>query len=96
MTAILYGSVARRTSTADSDVDVLLVFPNEFDHDSRADLILRFAERIEELTGSAAQVNPMDRGEFARREADGDAFLANVLKDGIHLFGPEPKEWTLS
>ncbi|MCY1715735.1 nucleotidyltransferase domain-containing protein [Microbacterium sp. SL62] len=93
VTAILYGSVARRTSTEDSDVDVLLVFPDGYDDDSRARLILGLAERIEELTGSAAQVNPMDRGEFARREMDGDDFLANVLRDGIYLCGPRPEEW---
>jgi predicted nucleotidyltransferase len=93
VTAILYGSVARRTSTEDSDVDVLLVFPDGYDDDSRARLIQGLAERIEELTGSAAQVNPMDRGEFARREMDGDDFLANVLRDGIYLCGPRPEEW---
>lgn len=93
VTAILYGSVARRESTSESDVDVLVVFPEGFGSDARADLILRLAERIEELTGNAAQVNAMDRSEYRRRDADGDPFLVNVRRDGIHLFGPTPDAW---
>lgn len=93
VTATLYGSVARRDSTPDSDVDVLVVFPEGFGPDARADLILRLAERIEELTGNAAQVNAMDRSEYRRREADSDTFLVNVLRDGIHLFGPTSEGW---
>ncbi|WP_431796051.1 nucleotidyltransferase family protein [Microbacterium enclense] len=93
VTATLYGSVARRTSTSQSDVDVLVVFPDRFDVEVRADLLLTLAERIEELTGNTAQVNAMDRSEFLARAADGDVFLANVLRDGIHLFGPQPDTW---
>lgn len=93
VTATLYGSVARRDSTSKSDVDVLVVFPERFGPDDRADLVLRLAERIEELTGNAAQVNAMDRREYRRRDADGDAFVDNVRRDGIHLFGPTPDAW---
>ncbi|MCJ1709527.1 nucleotidyltransferase family protein [Microbacterium sp. VKM Ac-2923] len=93
VTATLYGSTARRDSTPQSDVDVLVVFPDGFDTDERADLALRLAERIEELTGNTAQVNTMDRGGFLRRQSDGDVFLANVQREGIHLFGPPPETW---
>lgn len=93
VTATLYGSTARRDSTRESDIDVLVVFPNDFDPDERADLALRLAERIENLTGNPAQVNSMDRRGFLRRQSDGDPFLANVARDGIHLFGPLPETW---
>ncbi|RWR18192.1 hypothetical protein D8Y23_10300 [Microbacterium enclense] len=93
VTATLYGSVARRTSTSESDVDVLVVFPDRFDVDARAELLLALAERIEELTGNAAQINAMDRSEFLAGTADGDVFLANVLRDGVPLFGPQPDTW---
>lgn len=93
VTATLYGSVARRTSTSESDVDVLVVFPDRFDVDARAELLLALAERIEELTGNAAQINAMDRSEFLAGTADGDVFLANVLRDGVPLFGPQPDAW---
>ncbi|MDQ1075094.1 MULTISPECIES: nucleotidyltransferase family protein [Microbacterium] len=93
VTATLYGSVARRTSTADSDVDVLVVFPDDFDSDARADFVLRLAERIEELTGNDAQVNSLLRGEFLLRQGEDDPFLSNVTNEGIHLFGPTPDMW---
>lgn len=92
-TATLYGSVARRDSTTESDVDVLIVFPEHVDPDARANIVLGLAERIEELTGNAAQINAMGRGEYRRRDADGDPFLVNVQRDGIPLFGPSPDEW---
>ena len=93
VTATLYGSTARKDSTADSDVDVLVVFPDGFDEDARADFSLALAERIEELTGNEAQVNTMDRRGFLRAQADGDALLANIRRDGVHLFGPLPESW---
>lgn len=87
MTAVLYGSVARRESGADSDVDLFLVFPDDFDPDSRADFVYRLVEHVERVTGNEAQVFSVDRSEYRRRLVDDDPLLMNVLRDGIHLFG---------
>lgn len=87
VSAVLYGSVARRTSGLDSDIDLFLVFPDGHDDDARAELTYRLAEHIERITGNAAQVFSVDRSELARRLAEDDPLLTNVLTDGIHLYG---------
>lgn len=88
VSAVLYGSVARRDSTIDSDVDLFLVFPDLFDPDARADFTYRLAQHVERVTGNEAQVYSVDRSEAVQRIAENDPLITNVLADGIHLFGP--------
>lgn len=88
VSAVLYGSVARRESTIDSDVDLFLVFPDSFDPDARADFNYRLAQHVERVTGNEAQVYSIDRTEAVQRIAENDPLITNVLADGIHLFGP--------
>lgn len=90
LAAVLYGSVARRSSRADSDVDILVVFPDDFDLDAQADFSYRLAEFVERLTGNSAQVNAMRREEYLDRLSSDDPFLGNVRHDGIHLYGDLP------
>ncbi|WP_396655630.1 nucleotidyltransferase domain-containing protein [Microbacterium sp.] len=87
VSAVVYGSVARRESGLDSDIDLFLVFPDGFDDDARADFTYRLAEHVERVTGNEAQVFYVDRSELARRIADDDPLVANVRADGIHLYG---------
>ncbi|MCW4384464.1 nucleotidyltransferase domain-containing protein [Salinibacterium sp. SYSU T00001] len=88
MTLLLYGSVARRESDAESDIDLLLVFPNYFDPEARADFSYRLGEHVERLTGNEAQIYSLERSEFEQRVTERDPFVANVLTDGIHICGP--------
>jgi len=89
MALLIYGSVARRESNAQSDVDLLTVFPDDFDEDARADFNYRLGEHVETLTGNEAQIYTLSRTEFETRTEEGDPFIANVLADGIHLYGPD-------
>lgn len=72
--AWLYGSVAKKTDTAQSDVDVMLVGKN-----------LRLAKVLELLAPAEAQlgrkINPTcyTPAEFARRKAERDSFVNRVL-----------------
>jgi predicted nucleotidyltransferase len=87
VTVLVYGSVARRESAMDSDIDLFVIYPDDFDPDSRADFSYLLAEHVERITGNEAQVFSVNRSELARRIADDDALVANVLEDGIHIFG---------
>lgn len=87
VSAVLYGSVARRDSNIDSDVDLLVVFPDGFNEDARADFTYRLAAHVERVTGNEAQVLSVDRSELAQRIAEGDPLVLNALADGIHIFG---------
>jgi predicted nucleotidyltransferase len=87
LSAIVYGSVARRESDTDSDIDLFLVFPDGSDPDAWADVTYRLAEHVERVTGNEAQVFSVDRSELTERIADGDPLVMNVLDEGILVYG---------
>ena len=89
LTVVVYGSVARRESTLESDVDLFVVFPDGIDEDGRADVSYQLASHVHRVTGNEAQVYSIDRGELAQRLAENDPLVANVLADGILLHGPQ-------
>ncbi len=74
--AILYGSLARGTERADSDVDVLLVSDELALED-----VFRLFQPVEK--GLERRVNPTlyTMAEYRRRRQEGNAFLEKVLGD---------------
>ena len=89
LTVVVYGSVARRESTLESDVDLFVVFPDGIDEDARADVSYQLASHVHRVTGNEAQVYSVDRRELAQRLAENDPLAGNVLADGILLHGPQ-------
>jgi len=90
VSAVLYGSVARGTAvTATSDVDVLLVRPDEVGPDDpdwarqAADL----GEKIRRWTGRPASVIELSGREVSSGLADGEPFLRNAVREGLLLAG---------
>lgn len=73
--AFVYGSVAKRTDSARSDIDILLVSNT-----------LSYAELIGALEGAESRlgrkISPVlqTRAEFADRRADGNSFLTRILE----------------
>jgi predicted nucleotidyltransferase len=83
--AVVYGSVAKRTDTAASDIDLLVVS----DELSLEDLYALLAPVEESL---ARKVNPTlyTSRELERRRSSGNAFLKRVLTgDHIVLIGDD-------
>lgn len=87
VSAVVYGSAARRDSRLDSDIDLFLVFPDGFNDDTRADFNYRLAEHVQRATGNQAQVFDVDRTELTDRIAEGDPLVANICADGLLIFG---------
>lgn len=87
LTVIVYGSVARRESTLESDLDIFVVYPDEIDEDARADFDYQIGGYVQRLTGNEAQIFSLEREDFLQRMAQGDAFIGNVLADGILVHG---------
>jgi predicted nucleotidyltransferase len=88
VTVVIYGSVARRESALDSDVDLFVVYPDKMDPDARADFSYQIASHVERVTGNEAQVFSIERGELAQRVSENDPLVANVLADGVLIYGP--------
>ncbi len=88
---ILFGSVARGEATPRSDVDVLVIAPNSEEE--------RFNELMNAVDRLAAEVSGrypeklvpivMMTKDFEKSTRDKKRFAADVLKDGIVLFGQE-------
>lgn len=87
LTVVVYGSVARRESTLDSDVDLFVVYPDGIDADARADFSYQIAQHIERETGNEAQVFSLERSELAQRVSENDPLVVNVLIQGILVHG---------
>lgn len=95
LTVVVYGSVARRESTLESDVDLLVVYPDGIDDDARAEFSYQIADHVHRVTGNEAQVYSIERADLAQRIAENDPLVGNLLADGILVFG-SPLTTTMS
>jgi predicted nucleotidyltransferase len=88
--AYLYGSTARRESTAASDIDILVVRPRNVDADAPAWLtqVGSLSRMVTVWTGNEAQLVEFSEDEV-RSGADRDALLATVRSEGIVLAGDD-------
>ena len=77
--ALLYGSIARRTDTAASDIDLLLV-----SDDLTLEAVYAALAPVEILLGRHVNPTIYTSGEFQRRRAVKAGFLTRVLK-GRHI-----------
>lgn len=84
MQIILYGSVARGTSTDDSDVDVALMITNTLDKNTE-DLLSDFVVDMNLKYDKVFSVIDIDYNNFRKWEGV-TPFYQNVAKEGIVLW----------
>ena len=87
--AVMFGSFARRNGSAESDIDLLLVRPDEVDDDAPTWVAQRYelARSIERWTGNRAQTVELSTGELRRAVRRGDALVESLRRDGRELTG---------
>lgn len=78
----LFGSVARATETADSDIDILAVVSNETDYTTVDDRLLDIAYDVQLAYGVRIEVHSIQADEFAARKARGDPFIRRIIEEG--------------
>jgi len=94
---ILFGSVARGQVTARSDIDVLVLAPNsEEEFKSLMDSVDKLADEVSGRYPSRLVPVVMMTKDFEQGIKDRKRFAADVLKDGIVLFGQERYYYLLS
>lgn len=85
--AFIYGSIAKGTDTASSDVDVLLVGKN-----LTLSKVLELLVPVEAQLGRKINSTLLTPAEFKRRRAEHDSFVNRVLSEPtIPLIGETPK-----
>jgi predicted nucleotidyltransferase len=90
-TAYLFGSSARRDSTASSDLDILVVRPGDVEDPDRPDWrqqIDRLSDKSTRWTGNDTRVLEYAEDE-ARALVERDPVLRSIREEGIHLAGDE-------
>ena len=78
----LFGSVARATPKADSDVDVLAVISGGADNATVDDQLLDIAYDVELEFGVRVEVHPIRASEYTARNERGDPFTRTVFEEG--------------
>ena len=84
--AFIYGSVAKGSDTAKSDVDVMLV-----GKDLLLSEVLEYVEPVEEQLGRKINATCLSPSEFKRRRGERDSFVNRVLaQPALSLIGDVP------
>jgi predicted nucleotidyltransferase len=79
----LFGSVAHRTATADSDVDIFAVIADDVDYTTVDDQLLEIAYDVQLEYGVRVEVHSLRANEFDARKESGDPFIHTVVEEGV-------------
>jgi predicted nucleotidyltransferase len=87
---IVFGSVARGDATPESDLDVVVVRPDEVDADDEAwgASIEQWRDRVRAITGNPVEVVEVGLAEARQRLSRKTAMWADVARQGIVVHGP--------
>lgn len=81
----VFGSVARGEATDDSDVDLVVVYPDEL----VVDLSVALGSAVERWTGNETQVFDVSREDLRKMVADGDPLVESWRKEARTIVGED-------
>lgn len=85
----LYGSFARRSTTPESDIDILIVYPDSAANSDIVDLAQGVSAQVESWTGHEGQVFATSRSALHDSIKRADAVLSSIRRDAVPLVGPD-------
>lgn len=86
-TLAVFGSVARDEATAASDIDLVLVLPDDIADSDRESLVDDLTELIERRSGNPAQVLSFTRGQLRNMVVHRDPLIDSFTRDARTLTG---------
>jgi len=89
VTGALFGSVARGSARPDSDVDALLVTPDELTELQVESLVAEVIRVVEAATGNDCNVLQLSRTRFDALVRDDDPMVASLTADAASFHGPD-------
>lgn len=89
---VLFGSFARRSGDADSDIDILLVRPDDIDGDAPSWVAQRglLADTVERRSGNRAQIVELSTTELDEAVAHNEPLIDSLRADGVVVAGAAP------
>lgn len=89
LSATLFGSAARGTGTASSDLDVLLIKPERAERSPTiwANQLFHTGQQLQLLTGNNTSWFDLTQDELIRASRAKEPLLARVKREGMHLLG---------
>ncbi|MCS5718473.1 nucleotidyltransferase domain-containing protein [Herbiconiux sp. CPCC 205763] len=89
LAAYLYGSFARRSAGPDSDIDILVVYPDDTSHDTIVDFAFDLSEQIRAWTGNEGHLYNATRTWLQESIEGADPVVMSIRQDAVTLMGPE-------
>ena len=89
LAAYLYGSFARRAATPDSDIDILVVYPDDAVEDDIVDFAHGLSEHVLAWTGNYGHVYNARRSWLRDSIARADSVMMSIRQDAVALVGPD-------
>lgn len=89
VSVIVFGSFARKEAVVDSDIDVVVVRPDDVDEgdDAWSASIETFRRDVRQLTGNPVEVLHVSAGEAATKLAGRAQVWADIQRDGRVVYG---------
>ena len=89
VSVIVFGSFARREADKHSDIDAVMVRPDDSDDDDDnwSDGVERWRERVRAFTGNPVEVIEVGRTEASEKLASGSSLWRDIARDGIVVHG---------
>lgn len=94
VSVIVFGSLARREATVDSDIDVVVVRPDDVDEDDDGWVtsLERWRFDVRRLTGNTVEVLEVGDGDVARRLGGRSPVWVDIRRDGRVVHGKDLAE----
>jgi hypothetical protein len=94
--ASLFGTAARGDGDATSDIDILLVRPDDVSEDDPpwAEQVDRLRHCVVSWTGNRCHAFQVDRQRLAEHMRANDPLIDSWLRDAITLAGPDLRHWS--
>lgn len=89
LAAYLYGSFARRSARPDSDIDILLVYPDDTSHDAIVDFAFDLGDQITAWTGNEGHLYNVTRSGLRESNEAAEPVMMSIRQDAVTLIGPE-------
>jgi predicted nucleotidyltransferase len=87
LSIILFGSFAKGSASADSDIDVVIVYPNNTNKEKMVNALIDAEEKITLLFGNHLASTPLKVEEFQDKLKREDKFIHEVIRTGKVIYG---------